>query len=175
MVLARPITSCVTPSQLGATRISGRCVLTLSSWTSAPLQARPDTEYLTDSTFTLRLPSLSESLRPQEFEVAALVGAQDLLRIELGIAARGLLARKRCTGSALLELGLVDQELDAARLHRQANAVAVAHQAERPARGSVGCHVQHDGAERSAAHARIGDAHHVLDALLRKLLGDRQV
>ena len=40
--------------------------------------------------FHRRLPSLT-LLRPQECEIAALVGAQDLLRVELGVAARRLL------------------------------------------------------------------------------------
>ena len=74
--------------------------------------------------------------------VAAFIGAQNFLRIELGIAARGLLARKRRTSGAPLELDLIDQKLDAARLHREADAIAIAHEAERPARSgapSWGC------------------------------------
>ena len=35
--------------------------------------------------------------------------------------------------------------------------------------------MQHDGAERRAAHARVGNAHHVLDALLRELFRDRDI
>ena len=41
----------------------------------------------------------------------------------------------------------------------------VAHQRERAADRRLGRDVQHDGAEGGAAHARVGDAHHVLDAL----------
>ena len=36
--------------------------------------------------------------------------------------------------------------------------------AERPARRRLGRDMQHDRAEGGAAHARVGDAHHVLDA-----------
>ena len=46
---------------------------------------------------------------------------------------------------------------------------------ERAAGGGVGGDVQHDGAERGAAHARVGDAHHVLDAALRELFRNRQI
>jgi hypothetical protein len=35
--------------------------------------------------------------------------------------------------------------------------------------------MQHDGAERGTAHARIGNAHHVLEALGGELLRDRQI
>ena len=44
-----------------------------------------------------------------------------------------------------------------------------------PPTADFGRDVQHDGAEGGAAHARVGDAHHVLHALLRQLLRDRQV
>ena len=47
--------------------------------------------------------------------------------------------------------------------------------AERAADSRLRCDMQHDGAERGAAHPRIGDADHVLDAGLRQLLRDRQV
>ena len=60
-------------------------------------------------------------------------------------------------------------------LHRKPDAVAVADQAERAAGSGIRRHVQHDGAEGGAAHARIGDAHHVLDALARELFRDRQI
>ena len=50
-----------------------------------------------------------------------------------------------------------------------------AHQAERAAGGAVRRHMQHDGAEGRAAHARVGNAHHVLDAFGRELLRDRQI
>ena len=60
-------------------------------------------------------------------------------------------------------------------LDREPDAVAVAHQAERAAAGGVRRDVQHDGAEGGAAHARVGHAHHVLDALGGELLRDRQI
>ncbi len=53
--------------------------------------------------------------------------------------------------------------------------VAVPHQRERPADSGLRRDVQHDGAERGAAHARIRNAHHVLGAAARELLRDRQI
>ncbi len=35
--------------------------------------------------------------------------------------------------------------------------------------------MEHDGAEGGAAHARVGDTHHVAQALLRQLLRDRDI
>ena len=53
--------------------------------------------------------------------------------------------------------------------------VAVAHQRQRPAGGRFGRDVQHDGAVGGAAHARVGDAHHVGDALAQQLRRQRHV
>src|SRR5436309_1660016 len=53
--------------------------------------------------------------------------------------------------------------------------VSVLHQRERAAGGGLGTDVQDHGAVRSAAHARIGDAHHVGDALLQELGRQRHV
>ena len=84
-------------------------------------------------------------------------------------------ARASCAAARACSSAVIDQKLDAALLHRQPDAVAVAHQAERAAGGGIGRDVQHDGAEGGAAHARVGDADHVLDAVLRELLRDRQI
>ena len=51
----------------------------------------------------------------------------------------------------------------------------VAHERERSADRRFGRYVQHDRAVRGAAHARVGDAHHVLYAGARELRRDRQV
>src|SRR5207248_3880929 len=40
---------------------------------------------------------------------------------------------------------------------------------ERATNCGLGCNVEDDGAEGGAAHASIGDAHHVFDALAREL------
>ena len=55
------------------------------------------------------------------------------------------------------------------------DAIAVLHERQRAADRRLGRHVQDDRAVRRAAHARIGDAHHVLDSRARKLRGNRQV
>src|SRR5439155_1928886 len=64
------------------------------------------------------------SLRPQECEVAALVGAKNFLRVEFGIATRRFLRRGLLRGGALVQFGDVDQKVDPALLHRQPDAVA---------------------------------------------------
>src|SRR5262249_41420429 len=70
---------------------------------------------------------------PQKPKIAALVGAENLLGEEFGIAALRNLRRVRGHPRALLQLGLVEQKLDAPPLHRSPDAVAAAHQPERPA------------------------------------------
>src|SRR5579883_2161524 len=90
----------------------------------------------------------------QKLEIAALVGAGDLLGKELGIAALGRPWQRRRGRGALLQLGLVDQNSNAALLDRKPDAIAVTHETERPAGSGVRSDVQHDGTERSAAHAR---------------------
>src|SRR5436190_23716205 len=72
--------------------------------------------------------ALPNDRRPQKREIAALVGAENLLRIEPGIAALGFLWGQWCRGGAPLQFGLVDQQIDPPLLHRQADAIAVAHQ-----------------------------------------------
>ena len=52
--------------------------------------------------------------------------------------------------------------------------VAVAHERERAADERLRRDVQHARAVARAAHARVGDAHHVAHALLQQLLRDRQ-
>ncbi len=80
-----------------------------------------------------------------------------------------------CLRSALVELGVIDEQLDAALLDIELNAIAVAHECERPADRAFGRDVQHDRAERGAAHARVRNPNHVLDAGARELFRDRQV
>src|ERR1700737_747561 len=70
------------------------------------------------------IPSLLNCGGPQEGEVAALIGAQNLLRVQLGIAALGLRLRRLRHGRALFQFGLPDQEIDTALLHRQPDALA---------------------------------------------------
>src|SRR5262249_10563485 len=85
--------------------------------------------------------------RAQEGEVAPLIRAQNFLRIELGVATLGLDLRGLCCGGPRLQLSLLDHDLDAAFLDREADAVAAAHEAERATGGRIRRDVQHDGAE----------------------------
>src|ERR1700730_5369401 len=52
-------------------------------------------------------------------EVAAFVGTQNLLRVEPGIAARGIVGRRTGGGGAPFQFILLDQEIDAPRRHRE--------------------------------------------------------
>src|SRR5215469_15913681 len=126
-------------------------------------------DYYVDFTAT------SLGTRLEKREVAPLLGAEDLLCIELGITARGTVQRGLGGSGAALKLRVLEHEIDPALLHRKADAVAVLHEAKRPAGGAVGGDVQHDRAEGGATHARVGDADHVLDAAPGKLARDRQI
>src|SRR5438093_721090 len=98
----------------------------------------------------------------QEIEIAAFFRLQHALGIEPLITAwrerRGL-----PSGLAPHELRGVDVEIDAPLAHREAYPITAAHERERTADGGFGRDVQHDRPIRRAAHARVGDAHHILD------------
>src|SRR5439155_6423963 len=99
-----------------------------------------------------RRPSLSFSVFAHEIEVAAFVGLQDRVVEQPGVAAPGPLgiAGGLERRMALLQLGLVDQEFDAALGHIKLDLVAVPHQRQRTADRGLRRDVQHDGAERRA-------------------------
>src|ERR1700730_15888755 len=78
-------------------------------------------------------PASRTQLRAQKSEIAALVGAEDLLRVQLGIAALRLGLHPGSFSSATRELALLHHEIDAPLLDREPNAVAIAHQGKRPA------------------------------------------
>ena len=80
--------------------------------------------------------------------------------------ARGRRARGR-QGGARARLVLRHEQVEAARAHGQADAIAALDQAERAADRRFGRDVEHDRAKRGAAHARIRDPDHVLDARAR--------
>src|SRR5437879_8553045 len=109
---------------------------------------------------------------PHEVEIAAFVGLQNGLVEEMRVAAPGPFRRgdglERRT--ALVEFGGIDQEIDASLLDIEPDHVAVLHQRQGTAGGRFRRDVQHDGAERRAAHPRIRDPHHVLDAGAPELL-----
>ena len=62
-----------------------------------------------------------------------------------------------------------------ARLYIEFNLVAIANEGERSADGRFRRDVQDDRAIRRAAHAGVGDADHIADALFQQLLRDGQV
>jgi hypothetical protein len=73
------------------------------------------------------------------------------------------------------ELGVVDERVDAPTGDIETDLIAIANESERAAERGLGRDVEDDGAERRAAHPRVRDPDHVLDALFRQLLRDRQV
>ena len=113
--------------------------------------------------------------RLEEVEVAALVGLRHVLLVEHRPAAL-VAARRRCPGGAApRELVVVDVQVDAPRRHVERDPVAGRHQRERPADRALGRDVQHARAVVRAAHARVGDAHHVAHPLREELLRDLQI
>src|SRR5215471_20823607 len=87
---------------------------------------------------------------PQEGEVAAVVGAENFLRIELGIAALGLDLRGLDRSGARFQFPLIDPKVDTTLLHREPDAVAAADEAEGAAGRRIRGHMQHYGPERGA-------------------------
>src|SRR5258706_1937497 len=67
----------------------------------------------------------------QEVEVAAVLGLEHVVHVELGVAARRHAHRRAPRGASLLQLFRRHDEIDRAALHRDADAIAIAHQCER--------------------------------------------
>src|SRR5437879_2002091 len=82
----------------------------------------------------------------QEVEVAAFVRLVDMLDIELHVAARGVLLRRRPLPAAPLELGIGHVQMQSTLFHVELDQIAALHQRERPAGGRFRHDVQHDGA-----------------------------
>src|SRR5260370_40369777 len=110
-----------------------------------------------------------------EGEVAAVVGAENFLRIELGIAALRLHLRGLDRRGAPLQFDLFDQEVDTTFLHRKADTVAAADEAEGAAGRRIRGHMQYYRPERGAAHPCVRDSDHNLDHPLGEFLRDREV
>src|SRR3954462_3581958 len=110
----------------------------------------------------------------EEVEVAAVIGLLDVLGEHPAIAALEAALGLLPGGAALVELGLRHIKIDGAGSDIERDAVAVPHQRQRSADIRLRSDVQNAGAVAGAAHARIGDAHHVADALLHELGRDRQ-
>ena len=64
---------------------------------------------------------------------------------------------------------VVDEKLELACGCIKQDFIPVLDGRQRPELGGLGRDVQHDGAEGRAAHARVGDPHHVRDALPEQL------
>src|SRR5882757_3773117 len=110
--------------------------------------------------------SLSLSFAAHEIEIAAFVGLQNGLVEQMRVTALGPIGRysRRQCGAAFFELRIVDQEIDAALGDVEPDHVAVLYQRQRATDGGFRGDMQHNGAERGAAHARVRYPHHVLDA-----------
>src|SRR5438876_6829185 len=105
-----------------------------------------------------------------EIEIAALVGLQNGLVEQMRVAAPGPFGRRdgRKRRTALFQFLDVDQKIDASLADIEPDHVAVLDQRQRAADRGFRRDVQHDGAKGSAAHPRIRDPHHVLDAAARQ-------
>ncbi len=112
--------------------------------------------------------------RRQEIEIAAFVGLADVLRIHGAVAARVTRRRLFPGGAAARQLLVRHVQMDAALVDIDLDLVAGLHEGERTADEAFRRHVQDAGAVAGAAHARVGNAQHVLDALLQQLARDRQ-
>src|SRR5260221_4795314 len=91
----------------------------------------------------------------QEVEIAAVLGLEHVIHVQLGVAARRHAHRRAPRGSSLLQLIRVHQQIDRATLYRDADAIAVAHQREPPPGCGLLRDVQHDGAVSGAGPSAI--------------------
>src|SRR3954470_21460277 len=95
----------------------------------------------------------------QKTEVAALLRLKDLVAVEAAVAAlRADAVRRRPGRAPLSQLRFSKNKIKPPPAHAQADAVAGPHERERSADGRLRRDMEHDRAERGAAHARVGDA-----------------
>src|SRR6202521_2317442 len=153
--------------------------------TSAPAQSLRERElgfnrWRKHRAFVLRLSSLpgrcfdSNAVFPQEIKVAAELRAENGIRIEFGISSpRPLLWLH--LAPPVFEILLGNHNIDAPFFYAQPNLIASPNQSQRSTYRRLWGDMQNDGSERSAAHACIGDAHHVFDASTRQLRWNGQV
>src|SRR6266436_1900191 len=97
----------------------------------------------------------------KEIEIAAAISLQDPLDVEPLIAAFHEKSWRAPAPAALEKLRFADVEVQATRRHVQLDRIAVAYQGERTADSRFRPRVQDDGAICCAAHACVGDSHHV--------------
>ena len=77
--------------------------------------------------------------------------------------------------AAAREFGVTHFQFQFARFDIEFNQVAFAHQRQRPADVRLRRHMQHAGAVRGAAHARVRNTHHVAHAFFQQLFRNRQL
>src|SRR5215831_11995139 len=110
----------------------------------------------------------------KEIEIAPLIGLANMLRVERTIATwitwRGLLPGSTTAADFLLR----DMEMNAPRRDVHLYLVAGAHKSERAADKAFRRDVENARAIARTAHACIGNAQHVANALFQQLFRDRQ-
>jgi hypothetical protein len=84
------------------------------------------------------MPGEEVAVFPQEIKIAAELRAENGIRIEFGIAARGCRDRGLPSAFSFLQLGFVHQQVDLSFLDRELDAIAVPHQSERAADRGLG-------------------------------------
>ena len=118
---------------------------------------------------------LGAAATDQEIEVAALIGLEHMIEIELLVTARHRRRRRRPGGAARLEFLIGHLDLEAAFGDIEDDHIALLHQRQRTAGGRLRRDVQDDGAIGGAAHARVRDPHHVGDPFLQDLGRQAQI
>src|SRR5260221_8679402 len=122
------------------------------AFTRARMNSGTEPELQRRAAFGVRAPS-PNSRFAQEVEIAALLGLEHVVHVQLGVAARRHAHRRAPRGSSLLQLIRGHQQIDRATLYRDADAIAVAHQREPPAGCGFWRDVQHAGPVSGAADA----------------------
>ncbi len=97
-----------------------------------------------------------------------------MVQVESAVATSEMLRGATPLCSARLELGFGDVEVEGAGLGIERDEVAILHESERAADEAFGRDMQDAGSVRGAAHAGIGYADHISDALLQHFLRQGQ-
>src|SRR5215475_7115950 len=112
--------------------------------------------------------------RCEKIEITSLIGLADVLGIQRAIATRitrnGLLPGFTPAADFIIR----NMEMDASRRHVNLNLVTGLHKSQRPADKTFRRDMEYAGAITGPAHARIGNAQHVPNALFYQFSGDRQ-
>jgi len=105
----------------------------------------------------------------QEVKVATLVGLQHMVDIQLAVAADDQVLRRFQVSHARRQLCVGDVQVQATVGAVEFDPVTFLHRGQRSAGRGFRRHVQDHGAVGGAAHARIGDPHHIGHALGQQL------